>query len=439
MDTQNNTKRYTLRQKLLNRSLLGFAGAVMLYILLSKVFYLFIQDYLTFSSYIQYCEKNYLEQFQNYITAEQICTTDCEKIRYWTKEKDISILSIARENVLLYDNTYVGYAPLKNSESIQFRENWIYSTSIIFSDGPADVYLSKDFAAPLYILMSVLAMFFAAIFWIIVFLLGIRRDIQYILLLQKEVFEMSSIQLNSPFTIQGNNEITDLAFAMEQMRQKILEDTLQQSKMIEERENLTLGLAHDLRTPLTGLYGYLEVIKIVPDIPLPAKNYVEQAMRKATEIKDMADQLFECFLANNKELCELEAPESPRYHLEDYLSDFCVQLEISGFHADISGLSWNACHIQVNYDFISRILNNLLSNITKYASSAQPIHLVSIQEDGYWCICIKNDIGVYPPTIKGTHIGVPNIHSMMQKMGGNAQVNKEASSYTTTLRFPIAM
>lgn len=439
MVTQNKSKRYTLSRKLIYLSILGFCIAGIVFLLLSRVFTLLVQDYLTFSSYIRDREMVYLGQLQNYVLEEKISATDSDRIRLWAEENQVPILTISREHVLLFDNTYVGDAPLKDADSIQLRDIWRYSDTIKFHDGPANVYLFKSFGSNLYTMASGLAMFLAAASWILTFLSGIRREIRYILLLQREVNEMSNGHLQDGFTLQGNDELTDLAATLDQMYHRIQDDAQRETRRIKEQEDLVLGLAHDLRTPLTGLYGYLEVIKRIEGLPIQATDYLNKAFGKADQIKDMANQLFECFIASNKEPCELEPPGTAEYHLGDYLSEFCLQLDLAGYRTDIAGLSWDTYVIRINLDFIHRILNNILSNIEKYANPAYPVLLSSKYERGYFGICIHNHIKKQDPVIKGTRIGVSNITQMMNKMRGEIEVIKTRNTYEITLWFPIIL
>ena len=52
-------------------------------------------------------------------------------------------------------------------------------------------------------------------------------------------------------------------------------------------------MSHDLRTPLTILNGYLEILKLGRNDPKMQEEYLERCLRKTADIKEMTDKMFE--------------------------------------------------------------------------------------------------------------------------------------------------
>ena len=99
--------------------------------------------------------------------------------------------------------------------------------------------------------------------------------------------------------IQGENKEIVLSAEMAPMEQKlnVLRQTLErrelEAKLAEERKNnLVMYLAHDIRTPLTSVIGYLSLLEEAPDMPLEQKaKYVHITLEKANRLEQLINEL----------------------------------------------------------------------------------------------------------------------------------------------------
>ena len=97
------------------------------------------------------------------------------------------------------------------------------------------------------------------VFIILLFLL-IHRKIRYINRLDYELKILGSGNLEYPMTIRGNDEITGLAEGIENLKNGILDQQLMKDEAEKANMELVTAMSHDLRTPLTSLIGYLELL-----------------------------------------------------------------------------------------------------------------------------------------------------------------------------------
>ena len=134
--------------------------------------------------------------------------------------------------------------------------------------------------------------------WIGVFAFGVSGYVRYIRQLSGEVAKLEDGLWSVDFTIKGEDELTDLARGLEHMKTVLLEKEETERNMKKAQNKLVLGMAHDLRTPLTALMAYLEIIKREPEHD-KVKLYVKKTVGKAIQIKNLSDQLFEFFLINS--------------------------------------------------------------------------------------------------------------------------------------------
>ena len=99
--------------------------------------------------------------------------------------------------------------------------------------------------------------------------------------------------LNTRIPVRGDNELSDIAMQVNHMAEEI-EQLLEKEKQAEETKNeLITNIAHDLRTPLTSILGYLDILSTRKDLPEETRqNYIRIAHDKAKHLQQMIEDLF---------------------------------------------------------------------------------------------------------------------------------------------------
>ena len=272
--------------------------------------------------------------------------------------------------------------------------------------------------------------------WIGVFAFGVSGYVRYIRQLSGEVAKLEDGLWSVDFTIKGEDELTDLARGLEHMKTVLLEKEEKERNMKKAQNKLVLGMAHDLRTPLTALMAYLEIIKREPEHD-KVELYVKKTVGKAIQIKNLSDQLFEFFLINSGQQPQMEKSESIAFVMEDYCSELCNVLQTNGYTVTLGWKQWEEVKISVCYDYIGRIMNNLLSNLLKYADKTKEILLdMGICQDEFF-FSIMNAAANKEQDHRGTGIGVHNIEIMMEQMQGRCEEECGEESYRICLYFPF--
>ena len=165
-----------------------------------------------------------------------------------------------------------------------------------FSDGVALVSLYGYFDQWIYNASLIGEMILSVAVLGLVFICLIRRKINYILQLEEEIKVLETGGLNFPITVKGHDELTSLADSLNQMRLALSENMKIEAAAVKSNYDLVIAISHDLRTPLTSLILYLDLIhdrKYKNEEELNA--YLEKSRRKVLQIKQMTDQLFEKF------------------------------------------------------------------------------------------------------------------------------------------------
>ena len=92
----------------------------------------------------------------------------------------------------------------------------------------------------------------------------------------------------------------------------------------------------------------------------------------------------------------------------------------------------------INTDLFGRIMNNIISNIEKYASRNNPIQVQILYEENYTGILIRNTVAQTEQTAHKTGIGLQNISVMMEHMQGYLEVLQKDRKYCMILHFPYS-
>lgn len=380
-------------------------------------------------------EAELAKELGEYVRKNHAGAADARKLIPWMEEKGIREFMTARGSWLLFDAAYPGELLPGGRE--RPGSVWRPYYPVAFADGNADVYISTEFDVKYYrVLLAVsVASGFAACLGIIIS--GMKENVAYIQCLEREVDAIRRGSLQEAVTVKGKDELGQLACGLDQMRRQLYEKEEREKRMRTAQEKLVLGMSHDLRTPLTGLLAYMEVLKKQEREGQVSPEYIDKAYDKILQIKHLSDQMFEYFFIDSHQGDVLEPPEEISSAFGDYLSELCAMLDCSGFCVDAGKLEWKPVSVRVNTDYLGRIINNIYSNLEKYGDKEKQVTIWIIYEPGRAGIAVKNSMAASGRYVEGTGIGVKNVSLMMEQMGGTAQAGMSGEDYCIVLYFPL--
>ena len=428
----------TLTRKMIRLLFLGFAVAAAIFLIIFCTGNTLLTEYFSRSDFIYNAESAYIKELSTFVQQENIAAADTSRIGEWAHKKGISHFTISRNRKLIYDSTYSDSVILGQTEAESLHYNWQYFHSVTFSDGAADVFIYANYEMKYYLFFYMFDIILCVFIWIFLYASGMRKEVKYIQYLSSAVAQIELGTLNSEIVVKGKDELGALASGLNQMRLALIEKEENENRLKAAQDKLVLGMSHDLRTPLTGLMAFLEIARKQKSLE-ECDNYIEKAYTKAEQIRDLSNQLFEFFLVNSEQPIKLELPENVEYALGEYLSELCGLLEMDGYHVSIDHLYWEPVQIQICTDYAGRIIDNLVSNIKKYADPNTPVKLSAKYNTSYVSITIQNKPAQPNQYIHGTGIGVKNIHAMMSQMKGFCKVKAGPDAYSITLGFPIVL
>ena len=217
---------------------------------------------------------------------------------------------------------------------------------------------------------------------------------------------------------------------------------------------LMTSLSHDVRTPLTTLIGYLDAAHRGLVSGREKDDSIETARRKAYDLKEYIDALFDWFKLNSDEFIltmdTVEAAELTRNILIDWIPvleekriDYRIHIPEQPFR------------VRLDPDAYLRILNNLIQNVIAH-SHADRMELSLSTRDGKLILLVAdNGVGMEREDLKhiferlykcdkgrsekGSGLGLSIVRQLVEKMGGTISAESTTGDGAAfTLCFPLA-
>ena len=259
---------------LIKKLVLLFIGAATASIIFFSILYMGItwglDCFFYKSDYLEHAEQRTVENLQEYIREGELTPYDKDSLAKWVKKKNVVYLEIYRDNRLLYASGSPMDAVLDGMESPYYKNR---RYTLHFSDGEADIVLLGIFDYQFYSSALIVELLLSFIVFLFLFIKGIKKGIQYIQKLQAEISVMEGGCLEHPITVKGEDELAKLAEGLEQLRISLKQNIKIENDLKQANQNLITGIAHDLRTPLTALTMYVQILQSDVCTDETAKQY----------------------------------------------------------------------------------------------------------------------------------------------------------------------
>ena len=221
----------------------------------------------------------------------------------------------------------------------------------------------------------------------------------------------------------------------------------------ETNRQLMTSLSHDVRTPLTTLIGYLDAAQKGLVTGKDRDDYIETARRKAHDLKEYIDVLFDWFKLNSDEFAleiqSVEAAELTRNILIDWIPIF----EDKQVDYDID-IPEQPVRVRLDMDSYMRIINNLIQNVMAHSHANKIKIALSMKETNMELLLADNGVGIEKEDLKhiferlykcdkgrsqkGSGLGLSIVHQLVEKMSGSIMVESFPGKGTAfILLFPL--
>lgn len=378
---------------------------------------------------------------QDYVEEEKISLGNLQRLNAWCSRGEKVYLTIYHDGILVYESPVSG----KTHKELPVQE---YDLSEEDPDSKYTLTLSDDVTVraflyyyagdAFYFWMTIISGLFAFAAFSLCFVVLIGRKVSYVAKLKEELDILSGGQLEYPVTIIGRDELGELALGIDQMRRSIIRHQDVESKMRSANSELITAMSHDLRTPLTSLLAYLEIMerKKYKD-EQQMEELIHKSVGQTMRIKQMADKLFAYFqaYATEWESAEMEALDADGL-FQQILGDYAYALESKGMRVKTDFVQ-TCTKVSINAELLQRALDNLFSNLLKYAAPQSTVWFSLKKEEQNLILSISNVICSNREQNESTGIGLITCRRIIEYHGGHFTVDETDSCFNATVSLPI--
>lgn len=264
-----------------------------------------------------------------------------------------------------------------------------------------------------------------------IFLSLLNDRIAYIRKITQSIENLRSGAQDIVIPLQGANELTELASAINDMSAAECELKKKQQALAREKDELIHTLSHDIRTPLTSILAYSDYLGSKENItPEEQQNYIKLIKNKGEQIRDLTGILLDGARRSPENF------ENAKFLLEQIISEFEEDLEDRfQLKVDLSGCpDFSGCF---DVQELRRIFDNLSSNIQKYADPNSEVILEIKTADGQIAIRQRNAVLYGASNPDSYRIGLNSMRRIAQHYSGQVTVNQSEKSFEIIITLNI--
>lgn len=381
----------------------------------------------------------YFNDLQLFVETEDVSVSNLRPLDIWCSRGDRVYLSIYLENRIVYESvlkSWIKLNPALYDPSLEDEEN---RHDLVLNDGTVlSAFLYYYSGDAYYYWTIVISGLFSFVAFYMCFISFVHRKLKYIEKLKGELDILAGGDLDYQVCIKGNDELGELANGIEQLRKAVVAHQIAEDKIRAENSELVTALSHDLRTPLTSLLVYLELLDGHRYDSLEQAGYfVKRSLEKTYQIKAMADKLFEYLLVYSSgwELPEMTDTDADAF-FEQYWKEASFSLENKGFYIE-KDFSPLCCKIRLDLPLMTRAFDNICSNIEKYADPLCPVSFSCKREENMVHFVVSNCIAASPKGPHSTGIGLNTCRRIIGYHKGSFSIGSKDGCFHVSISLPV--
>lgn len=157
----------------------------------------------------------------------------------------------------------------------------------------------------------------------------------------------------------------------------------------QKKDELIVYLAHDIKTPLTSMIGYLSLLSEIKDMPQEQRNrYIDIALDKSYRLEYLINELFDVARFNSEKIVLEKEEINLNLMLEQIADDFYPTLK--EMNKKINFTSDEKTILYADPDKLSRVFNNLIKNAVKYSKENTDIDISILNKENQATVKITN-------------------------------------------------
>ena len=421
--------------------LLSFLCGLMTYLVVSWLGTQFVDRFYMSADSVAARKATIYTEFNRYVADNGIRGSDADALERYLNERD-------SVSILIYSPEELGIAP---AERLSVRNSGMQSVDppkrsgisgrlypLRFADGVYYISITDNSRMREDAINRGIALVLGVLVIVAVLLWYTNRLTRRIIRLSQEAAGVGAGDLEGIITVDGVDEIAALAADIDGMRDSIIERMGNEKRAWEANSELITAMSHDIRTPMTSLIGYLGLLSNRKSLTEEEQGrYLDAAYGKALALKELTDELFKYFLVFGRSEIELHKEEYEAHLLlMQLLGEAGFDLQDSGMTVQNIDRMEDGYMLSTDVAMLKRVIDNLLSNIKKYADPQRPVVILTEKKDKQVSVTVSNSISSRKSTTESTKIGLRTCEKIMTALGGEFKTENDGKRFTAELWLP---
>lgn len=254
----------------------------------------------------------------------------------------------------------------------------IYKDHIFESEHLKEI-LNKPFLSEKMYMDMIFSFVFVIIFFALYYLLISRKMVDGLRSISKSVEQMKEGNFDITLDLDGNDEVSVLARSVLEMSDEIKAMMEKQKRLEQEKDDLITSVAHDLRTPLTSILGYLDLILYNQEISMEEKvKYLTIVNKKSLQLKKLIEELFDYTKYSKNQMIPKKIKLDITKFMEQIVEEFYPSFYEN--HIEVcTNFPTKSIFIDADGDLLARAIGNILNNAVKYGADGKQI-IITMKE-----------------------------------------------------------
>lgn len=264
--------------------------------------------------------------------------------------------------------------------------------------------------------------------------------------------EMRQGKGQGPLQLSKRSLLRSAAEDLNELEAGIEKAVEEQSRSHKMRVELITNVSHDLKTPLTSIINYADLL-CEEDLPDAAAGYAVALQRKAYRLKTMVQDVFDLSKATSGNLSVEKTVIDMAKLIKQTLADMDEKIQESNLIFKLN-ISKEPLPIEADGEKLYRVFQNLFVNALQYSLEHSRVHVQLTEENGFAVARVKNTSRLEldfntteiverfvradsSRTTEGSGLGLSIVQSFAEACGGEFTIETDADMFIACIRFPL--
>lgn len=220
------------------------------------------------------------------------------------------------------------------------------------------------------------------------------------------------------------------------------------------KTELITNVSHDLKTPLTSIVNYIDLLKKLDIDDATAKEYIGVIDRQSQRLKKLTVDIVDASKAATGNIEVNPEKLDLRVMVSQMDGEYCDKLDKSALSLIIN-VPENPTYVNVDGRLLWRVFDNIMNNVCKYSLPGTRVYLTLTEINGTASVVLrnisKNELNIAPEELterfvrgdssrntEGSGLGLSIASSLTELMGGSFKISIDGDLFKVSVTFPSA-